>query len=892
MKKLLITICAIITLLLIFVFTAPYLFKDKIIELIKKTANDNVNAKIEFDNQIELSLIKNFPDFTLGMNNISVIGIDSFSNDTLLHLKQFQATLDVMSVIKGEKIKIEKVILNAPSIHAIILKSGLTNWDIAKASTDTVGNQDTTKSAFNISLKKFQIISANIKYDDRQSNLYAEIKDFSHTLIGDFSQDLFNMNMTNQISELTVSAQNIKYLNKVKLTFDADVEANMSEQKYSIKENNISLNALEFMLEGFVQMKGDNISMDLKYLTKSSEFKNFISLIPAIYANEFDDLQSSGKLGFEGFVKGIYSENIYPAFGLKLKVEDGMFKYPQLPLPVNDVQVNLEIDNSGGDLNNTIVNLSKFHFNLDKESFDAKFIAKNLINDPFIDASISGTLNLGNVSKIIPLEKGTKIEGLLKTNIQAKGSMSEIENKKYESFNASGNLEIQNFTYETPDQKSNSYLNLLSLSISPKIIKLNNLIAKMGKSDVSANGELTNFFPYLFNNGILSGLLNLSSENINANEFLSSDESTEENSAVADSSSITAPAIPSNINFTINARIAKMQYTNLDISNLVGQIRIANEKLEFNNIGLNTLGATMGLNGYYETGKSDKPVIDIDFSIKNLEFKKAFAAFNTVKKLAPIAENMEGTFSSSFKMHTPMDNKLNPIFAELFADGILDIPNAELKDVKLFKLAANILKNDNFKNPSIKNVKIKFEVKEGRIFTKPFDLTLAGQKLTMSGSSGLDQSLDYIGNTKFPRNAMGAANSALNSLLKQANNKAGTDVKMSESVNIQLLITGTFNDPKISTNLANTVKDETDNMKKQLAEEASRKIKELESKAKQEAARIKAEAELKAKAEADKLKAEYEKQKKAAEEKANAEKERLKKQAEEEAKKKLKSLLK
>ena len=888
MKKLLISIAALIAVILLSIALVPYLFKDKIFELIKKTANENVNAIVEFDNRIELSLFKNFPDFTLGVNDISIIGIDSFSNDTLLHLKSFQATLDVMSVIKGDKIKIQQVTLNTPSIHAIILKSGVSNWDIAKATADTTGTQDTAKSALNISLKKFQIISANIKYDDRQSNLYAVIKDYNHTLIGDFSQDLFNMKITNQINELTISAQNIKYLNKVKLSFDADIEANLLEQKYSIKDNKISLNALEFMLEGFVQLNDDNISMDIKYLTKSSEFKNFISLIPAIYSNEFNDLKSSGKLGFEGFVKGVYRENLYPAFGLKLNVEDGMFKYPNLPLPVNNVQVNLEVDNSGGDLNNTIVNLSKFHIELDKESFDAKFIAKNLINNPYIDASMSGTLNLGNVSKIIPLEKGTKIEGMLRTNIQAKGSMSEIENKKYESFNASGTLEIKNFVYETADQKNTSYLNELSLSISPKIVKLNNLVAKMGKSDVSAKGELTDFFPYLFGNGTINGMLDLNSEYIDANEFLSSDDDTEKNKTLSDTSTISAPNIPSNINFTINARITKMQYTNLEISNLIGQIKIANEKLEFNKIGLNTLGATVGLNGYYEATNSNKPVVDIDFSVRNLEFKKAFAAFNTVQKLAPVAENMEGTFNSSFKMHTPMDNKLNPILDELYADGIVDIPNAELKDVKLFNLTANILKNDKFKNPSIKNVKIKFEVKEGRIFTKPFDLTLAGQKLTLSGSSGLDETIDYTGLTAIPANIAGTVNKALGNLVS----KSGTSLKMSESINIQLLIKGTFNDPKITTNLADAAQNEANLIKDQLKDEASKKIKEIETKAKLEAARLKAEAETKAKAEADKLKAEYEKQKKIAEDKANAEKELLKKQAEEEAKKKLKKLLK
>jgi uncharacterized membrane protein YqiK len=180
-------------------------------------------------------------------------------------------------------------------------------------------------------------------------------------------------------------------------------------------------------------------------------------------------------------------------------------------------------------------------------------------------------------------------------------------------------------------------------------------------------------------------------------------------------------------------------------------------------------------------------------------------------------------------------------------------------------------------------------------------MMMASQKLTLSGSTGLDQTIDYLGTVAIPRAALGTANNALDGIMAQANAKAGTNVKLSELINVNLGLGGTFTSPTVKSNLSEIAKNEANSVKDQLLNEADKKRKELEAKAKAEADKLKKEAEAKAQAEinaakakvqaqADKAKAEAERIKKEAEAKAKAEEDRLKKQAEDEAKKKLKGL--
>ena len=877
MKKFILIFVSILVLLIISAIVLPIIFKGKIVEIVKNEANKNVNAKINFDNDITLSLFKNFPDFTLGINNLSVVGINEFEGDTLLSLNTFSATLDVMSVIKGEKIKIRGILLDHPNIHAIVLKTGKSNWDITKPSVDTAKTvSDTAASKFNIALKKFEVKNANIIYDDRKGDMFADIRNLSHTLIGDFTQDDFLMKTLSVADAVTFKMGAVTYLSKVKSSVKADIDANMKDMKFTFKENEMSINELVLGFDGNVAMKADDIIMDIKYAVKKSDFKNFLSLIPAIYSKDFKDIQSSGKLAFEGFAKGTYNAKQLPAFAFKLIVENGMFKYPALPSPVNNVQINLAVTNPDGNLDNTKIDLSKMHFEIANDPFDAKLIATNPIKDPSIDASLIGKINLDNMTKIVPLENGMKLSGLITCNFAAKAKVSEIEAKKYENVNASGNIQAQNIVFASKDLPQGMNMKNAVLSFTPKIVTLSGFDAKIGNSDMKMDGQLENFIPYFFGKGILKGVLDFRSNLMDANQFLSKDSVKSTSSNQPDTSSTDAPEIPTNLDFTLKCNIGKLLYTNMEITDFKGGVHIADQKLEFNKVALNTIGAAISMDGYYETTNPKKPSLKMDFGIEHLDFQKAFVTFNSVKKIAPIAENMRGSFSTTLKMNTHLDKKLNPDYETLFAEGVMNIPHAQLKDVKAMNSLADAIKYDKLKDPAINNVRVEYKVEKGRVYTKPFDLVIAGQKLNLSGSTGFDQTINYVGKVGIPRSVMGGANSGVNSLMDQLNKQGGTKIKLNDVINVNLNIGGTFTKPTVSTNLSDVAKNEANSLKDQAAAE-------LQAKAKAELDRLKKEAE-------DKAKAELDKYKKQGEEKAKSESDKLKKQAEEEAKKKLKSL--
>jgi hypothetical protein len=306
------------------------------------------------------------------------------------------------------------------------------------------------------------------------------------------------------------------------------------------------------------------------------------------------------------------------------------------------------------------------------------------------------------------------------------------------------------------------------------------------------------------------------------------------------------------------------------------------------------------MGGYYETSNPRRPTVDMDFGIADLDFQQAFKTFNTVKKLAPAAENIFGTFSATFKLKSDLDQHMQPIYANLFADGMMSIPAAEIKNIKALDQIADLVKKPEYKNLGFYKTKIAFKVENGRVSTKPFDVKMGGQVLTLSGSTGLDQSIDYTGTALIPKKDLGGADAAINGALAELNKAAGSNIKSSETLPVQIGIGGTFSNPKITTNFTDLAKGEANSIKDQALEEAKRKQKEMTDKAKAEMDKAAAEAKAKVSAEADKIKRETEAKAKAeadrlkaeAEAKVKAESNKIKNQAKDSVRNKLKGLLK
>ncbi|HTN19813.1 MAG TPA: AsmA-like C-terminal region-containing protein [Pelobium sp.] len=831
-KKIILGIVALLAIIIIALASIPLLFKDKIVAGVKTAINKNVNANVNFKN-VDLSIISTFPNLGVQLQDLVVIGVDSFANDTLANIKALELNLNLMSVIKGETYQINSVNLVQPNIYAKVLKSGKANWDIMKTDSTATSTTDTSKTKFKASLQKYSIENGNIIYDDASLGFYMNLKDVNHSGSGDFTQDLFQLKTESDIQHLTMKYGAIPYLNDVKLQADLPIDIDMKNMKFSFGDNKIKLNELLLAVTGSLAMPNDtDMLVDFKFDAQQSDLKNFLSLIPAVYASNFKDMDASGKFAFNGFAKGTYNENSLPAFDVNLSIKDGKMKYAGLPAAVNNIQVNANIKNPDGVIDHTEINIPAFHLAFDKAPIDGRLFVKTPTSDPYVDMALKGKLDLKQLTTIFPMKDMT-LSGILDADIKAKGNKSSIDKQQYQNFNASGQMLASNFVYTGAAVAKPVSISAAKMTFNPQNITLSNLNAKVGRSDFAANGSITNYLGYIFNkNQSLGGTFNLTSNLMDINELMGP-----ENTATAtkDTSKLSLIKVPANINFLASVNAKQVLYDNYNISNAKGALLVKDESVYFKDMALQMLDGTIKMNGMYTTKDPKKPFVDIDFGIEKMSIQKAFTTFNTIKLLAPIAKYTKGEFSTKLKFNSLLKQDMMPVYSSINASGLANIIEAVIDGFEpLNKLAAG-LSNNNLKKLEIKDLLTKFNIIDGRLNVAPFNIKKGDILMNVQGSNGLDQSLDYVLGINLPRAMLGKTNETANSLLASLNKKIGSNVEVNETVKVNALLGGTITKPTLKLDLASGLKNEAQSIVNQLV--ADKKA-ELQNQAKEEVTKL------------------------------------------------------
>lgn len=840
----------ILLVLLVLIIAIPFIFKDKIIKIAVAEAEKSLNAKLHLGD-VDLSVFKSFPDVSVTVDSLSIANIAPFEGDTLISTKQFRADINLMSLF-GSKYEINKIVLDHPRILARVLKDGKANWDITKPSTEAEAPGG-EKSSFKMSLEEFRIDKGYIVYDDASLGMKTILNELDHTLSGDFTEDIFDIKTTSTIRELTVEYGGMAYLSKVNTSLKAEINADMPNFKFTMKDNEIVLNELGLGVDGWWAMPKEDMDMDLKFKAKQTEFKNILSLIPGAYTKDFSSVKTSGKLTLDGFVKGVYNDKKMPAFAANILIENAMFQYPSLPRAANDIHVDMKINNPTGVPDNTEININKFHVDLGGNPVDAKMNVKTPVSDPNLNGEIRAQLNLGSLRDVIPLEKGDELNGKVTADVTMNGRMSAIEKGNYDQFNAKGQVIVLDMNYKSKDLPPVD-ISTMYLNFTPQYVELSKFESKIGKSDVQAEGKIENLLQYMFKDQLLKGAFTMSSSVMDLNEFMTS--STEEQPAAQPQQPASEPSVievPGNIDFALSSSIGKLLYDKMTMNDVKGLIVIKDSRIEMKELKMNMLGGSMAIsNSFYDTKNPRVPKIAFNLDINSFNIPQTYSTFNTVQKLAPVAKYTQGAFSTTLKLASDLDNKMAPVLSTLAGEGDLFTKAVTVTGFEPLSKLADELKMDKFKKIDFSDLKIHYIFKDGKVSTNEFPFKSGSVTGAVKGSTGFDQTIDYKMSFEVPTADMpSGAKQYVNGLLTKAN-MLGTNMKMPEKVKLNALFGGTVTKPTVKTDVkeiaGNAVENVKDAVKDKVNEEVDKAKEQAGKKIEEEKKKILDEAEKQAKA--------------------------------------------
>ncbi|MCL9768959.1 AsmA-like C-terminal region-containing protein [Flavobacterium sp. HXWNR69] len=788
---------------------APFLFKDKIKEMIAKTLNENVNANIAFED-VDLSLLKSFPKAHVTIDKLSIINKAPFEGDTLLYAGETNVTMSVKELFKGEREAMSLESFNAVDgiVNIFFNKDGIGNFDIAiKQAEETKPSES---KPFSLDIQKYGVENLKFSYTDEGSNMKMVLDSIYHEGKGNFAAQKLDLE-TKTTAKLSFEMEKTNYMNNVGISLDAILGIDLEKSKYEFKDNKALINQLPLEFNGFIQMVEAGQTYDLTFKTPTSDFKNFLGLVPAAYSGDISKVKTTGQFSVDGKVKGNLTETTIPAFDVKIASNNASFQYPDLPKSVKNIVIDTHIINESGAINDTYVNLHQLSFAIDQDVFNAKAIVKNIATNAIVDAELKGTINLANVTKAYPVKLDKPLSGILKADVETIFDMQSVEKSQYQNIKNSGTVSLTGFHYEGPDMAKPFKINQANVAFNPNHINLSKFDAKTGSSDIQINGTLDNFYGFMFKNQILKGKFNMSSTKLVVSDFMApTTTTTEEGKKTTE-----AVKIPSFLDCSITAKAGTVVYDNLNLKDVSGNMIIRDEAVTLNNLKMGIFGGNIGLTGTVST-KGKTPKFDMDLGLNSVNIAESFTQLDMLKSIAPIAGVINGKLNSTIKLSGNLQNDMTPnlktISGDLFGQ-LLSTTINEKNSAMLTALSSN-MKFIDLNKLNLNDVKAALSFKDGKVNVKPFDIKYQDITVNVGGSHGFDQTMNY--NLKFDVPVKYLGKDVTNLLAKLT----PADQKQITSIPVNGLMTGNFSQPKFNTDL----KQATTNLTTQLVKMQKEKL--------------------------------------------------------------------
>lgn len=797
--------------LLIAGFSIPYLFEKQIKEKIKATANESVNATVNFT-EADLSLFKNFPNATISLEKLVVINKAPFEGDTLVSLDQLQLKMSVLELFNSsdKPMNISGIISKNGLINIIKNKDGIGNYNIAKKDTNTESSTEAGKPLA-LKINNYEIENFKLKYTDEASKMKVVLDSLNHKGTGDFTNEILDLD-THTTTKISMTMEKVNYMKNIAISLDAVLGMNMKTSTYTFKENKAKINELPLEFDGFIQMIAAGQKYDLKFKTPTSSFKNFLGLIPEAYASSIENVKTTGDFTVTGFAKGLFSDKTVPKFNIAIQSTNGSFQYPDLPKSVKNIIIDTKIINETGNKDDTFVNIDQLSFAIDQDVFNAKATIKNVATNALVDAKLNGTINLGNLSKAYPIKLDKPLSGILKANVTSKFDMKSVETSQYQNINNAGNMSLSGFNY-TDESGKTMKISTAVVAFNPSRVNLQAFQATTGKSDINVTGVLDNFYGFIFRNQELKGNFNMKSNQIAVNDFMTT--ATPETEDNKTSASAEAMKIPAFLNCVIKAQATTVLYDNLVLKNTEGVLLIKDQKVTLENVKTAIFGGQIGFNGSVST-KEKTPKFDMKMNLNQVDIYQTFTQLDMLKKIAPIAGIINGKLNSTMTLSGNLNEKeMTPNLNTLTGDLLGQLLSTTVNPTSSTLLNAldSKLNFIDLKKVNLNDLKTAIAFENGKVTIKPFDIKYQDITVNVGGTHGFDQSMNYSLKFDVPAKYLGNDASALLAKLSP------TDVSKL-SVPINASVTGSFSAPKVSTD----VKQATANLVSNLAKEQKNKL--------------------------------------------------------------------
>ncbi len=531
------------------------------------------------------------------------------------------------------------------------------------------------------------------------------------------------------------------------LNFDTKLPA-LDTEKLQVNVDSLFFNVGKDYVKAIVKSKG------LSKPVINAKIKSAIDLGKLDKAVGLENMDLKGILKLDVSADGVYDKknNIIPKTRGKVDFKNGYIKTKYYPNPITNINVLASVDDVSGNMKDFKIVLAPASFYFEGSPISVTANLENLENVKY-DIKAKGELDLAKIYKVFS-KKGLDIQGYIKADVAFQGTQADAMKGNYKNLNNKGTLILKNISTTSEFLPKPFLIREGEFTFNQDKMTFNNFSATYGQSDFKMNGYMQNVIDFVLSkNGVLKGNFNLDAGYINVDEFMAN---SAKNQAAANVVSGTIPVastpmaaaptgvvvIPSNFDLQFNCNAQKVDFDELKIQNLKGNVVIKNGKLMLNKSGFDIIGSNVNMDIVYGSEATDRAFFDFKVLAKEFDVKRAYNEIKMFREMASAAENASGIVSLDYKVAGKLNAGMQPIYPSLKGGGVLSVKDVKMKGFKMFGAVSKKTGRDAIKNPNLSEVDIKTTIKNNIITIERFKFKVAGFRPRIEGTTSFDGGLN------------------------------------------------------------------------------------------------------------------------------------------------------
>jgi AsmA protein len=712
--KILIGILAVVIILLILVTLAVKIVftKEKLLSLMIPRIEKALSRKVEIED-ISVSLWGGLGVDVKGMRVLNPAG---FTQEELFKFDQLLVRVKLLPLLH-KRIEIKKLILKSPQINLERNSDGVTNYsDLIKGGGGSF--------LLPIASDQMEIRDGQIFYLDNKDKKRIVLHKFEESARLSLDEKMENARATGTISIDQIELDLPKYKGELPaLTFslEHDLSFNVPGDSLNINLLKIGIAKVSMDIKGKVEKLSTTPIMNLSVSSNDIPLEDILASMPKEESSPLNKLKTSGKMGISASLRGEIKTDTLPQIQGKIFFRDVQVDFAQIPQP-------FKMPYGEINFNNESVSLFTSEAKLGEVPLEFKAVVDDF-KDPNLTSELKMKFDLALLGEFKKMPEETSLKGETEIDVKAYGKI-----KQPQQMNLSGRVDLRNVEATTkalgvPVENLNA-----DLSFKGGDVNITNLALSLGESSLNLQGKFYQAIPYFLFKGKEKPVLDfsLNSPLMDLDKIFPVTEKAETQGTKTVSDTILLP----DINAQGQISIQKLIFRKVEFTNLSARLDVTDGILRIDNVSSNVYTGTIGGKVLCDLTDINNPKFNMDFTASQIEANDFLSRFTTFDDHLFGKLNLTASFSGR-------GNKVPDIQKSLTASGKATITDGRLVNFDLLNQLASYLKLKTFKEEQIKTLRNSFRIENSRVFFDDFSASAKDGDFGLSGSVGLDGSLDY-----------------------------------------------------------------------------------------------------------------------------------------------------